>query len=163
MMPMGTWFISTMIQSRASDETSFNWGIARIPHPADTETGYTVGALTPLGISAYTDEPDLSWDFVKFATSKEAANILAEQGVFTGIQTEESLKTIASAQFFPEGESNIEALSYTHYSFDRPLDPQIEEIRKVLDEVHEMIMIKQYTVDQGIEELNKRVAEIKGW
>ena len=81
----------------------------------------------------------------------------------TGIQTEESLKTIASAQFFPEGESNIEALSYTHYSFDRPLDPQIEEIRKVLDEVHEMIMIKQYTVDQGIEELNKRVAEIKGW
>jgi len=33
----------------------------------------------------------------------------------------------------------------------------------VLEEVHEMIMIKQYTVDQGIEELNKRVAEIKGW
>ncbi|MBE7721555.1 ABC transporter substrate-binding protein [Lacrimispora indolis] len=163
MMPMGTWFIATMIQSRAADETSFNWGIARIPHPADTEAGYTVGALTPLGISAYTDEPDLSWDFVKFATSKEAANILAEQGVFTGIQTEESLKTIASAEFFPEGESNIEALSYTHYTFDRPLDPQIEEIRKVLDEVHEMIMIKQYTVDQGIEELNKRVAEIKGW
>jgi len=163
MMPMGTWFIATMIQSRAADETSFNWGIARIPHPADTESGYTVGALTPIGISAYTDQPDLSWDFVKFATSKEAANILAEQGVFTGIQTEESLKTIASAQFFPEGESNIEALSYTHYTFDRPLDPKIEEIRKALDEVHEMIMIKQYTVDQGIEELNKRVAEIKGW
>ncbi|WP_349673172.1 sugar ABC transporter substrate-binding protein [Lacrimispora sp.] len=163
MMPMGTWFIATMIQSRAADETSFNWGIARLPHPADTESGYTVGALTPVGISAYTDEPDLSWDFVKFATSKEAANILAEQGVFTGIQTEESLKTIASAQFFPEGESNIEALSYTHYTFDRPLDPKIEEIRKALDEVHEMIMIKQYTVDQGIEELNKRVAEIKGW
>ena len=163
MMPMGTWFIATMIQSQASDETSFNWGIARIPHPSDTEAGYTVGALTPVGISAYTDEPDLSWDFVKFATSEEAANILAEQGVFTGIQTEESLKTIASAQYFPEGESNVEALSYTHYTFDRPLDPQITEILKVLEEVHEMIMIKQYTVDLGIEELNKRVAEIKGW
>ena len=163
MMPMGSWFIASMIQSQASDETSFNWGIARIPHPADTEAGYTVGALTPVGISAYTDEPDLSWDFVKFATSEEAANILAEQGVFTGIQTEESLKTIASAQFFPEGESNVEALTYTHYIFDRPLDPKITEIKNVLEEVHEMIMIKQYTVDQGIEELNKRVAEIKGW
>lgn len=163
MMPMGSWFIATMIQSQASDETSFNWGIARIPHPADTEAGYTVGALTPVGISAYTDEPDLSWDFVKFATSEEAANILAEQGVFTGIQTEQSLKTIASAQFFPEGESNVEALTYTHYIFDRPLDPKITEIKTVLEEVHEMIMIKQYTVDQGIEELNKRVAEIKGW
>ncbi len=163
MMPMGSWFIATMIQSQASDETSFNWGIARIPHPADTEAGYTVGALTPVGISAYTDEPDLSWDFVKFATSEEAANILAEQGVFTGIQTEQSLKTIASAQFFPEGDSNVEALTYTHYIFDRPLDPKITEIKTVLEEVHEMIMIKQYTVDQGIEELNKRVAEIKGW
>lgn len=163
MMPMGTWFIAAMLQSRASDETSFNWGIARIPHPADTGAGYTVGALTPVGISAYTDEPDLSWDFVKFATSEEAADILARQGVFTGIQTEKSLKTIASAPFFPEGASNLEALSYTHYIFDRPLDPQITEIKKVLEEVHEMIMIKQYTVDQGIEELNKRVAEIKGW
>ncbi|WP_367565142.1 sugar ABC transporter substrate-binding protein [Lacrimispora sp.] len=163
MMPMGTWFIATMIQSRAADETSFNWGVARIPHSADTEAGYTVGALTPIGISAYTDEPELSWDFVKFASSEEAANILAQQGVFTGIQTEESLKTIASAEFFPEGEENVEALSYTHYSFDRPLDPQIEEIRKVLDEVHEMIMIKQYSIDDGIKELNERVAEIKGW
>lgn len=163
MMPMGTWFIATMIQAQASGETAFNWGVARIPHPESTEAGYTVGALTPVGISAYTDEPDLSWDFVKFATSEEAANILAEQGVFTGIQTDESLKTIASAEFFPEGEENVEALSYTHYAFDRPLDPQIEEIRTVLDEVHEMIMIKQYTVDEGIEELTKRVAEIKGW
>lgn len=163
MMPMGTWFIATMMQSQADGETDFNWGIATIPHPSNTEAGYTVGALTPVAISAYTDEPDLSWDFLKFAASEEAAAILAEQGVFTGIQTEDSLKTIASAENFPEGESNVEALKYTHYTFDRPLDPQIEEIRKPLDEVHEMIMIGEYTVDEGIEELNSRVAEIKGW
>ena len=57
----------------------------------------------------------------------------------------------------------MEALKYTHYVFDRPLDPNIEEIRKPLDQVHEMIMIGEYTIDEGIEELNKRVAEIKGW
>lgn len=163
MMPMGTWFIATMMQSQASGETNFHWGVARIPHPSNTETGYTVGALTPVAISAFTDEPDLSWDFVKFATSEEAAEILAAQGVFTGIQTEESMKTIASAEYFPEGESNVEALSYTHYSFDRPLDPKIEEIRTVLNEVHEMIMIHSYTVEEGIQELTERIAEIKEW
>ena len=47
MMPMGTWFIATMEQSRQEGETDFNWGVARIPHSADTESGYTVGALTP--------------------------------------------------------------------------------------------------------------------
>ena len=163
MMPMGTWFIATMEQSRQEGETDFNWGVARIPHSADTESGYTVGALTPVVISAFTDAPEAAWDFVKFASSPEAANILAGCGVFTGIQTEESVNTIASNEFFPEGESNKEALSYTHYSFDRPLDPQIEEVRTVLDEVHDMIMIGEYTVDEGIEELNTRVAEIKGW
>ena len=163
MMPMGTWFIATMMQSQAEGETDFNWGVANIPHPSDTGAGYTVGALTPVAISAYTDQADLAWDFVKFAASEEAAEILAQQGVFTGIQTEESMKTIASAEHFPEGDSNVEALSYNHYAFDRPLDPQIEEIRTVLDEVHEMIMIKAYSVDDGIKEMTERVAKIKGW
>ena len=59
--------------------------------------------------------------------------------------------------------SNVEALEYTHYSFDRPLDPTIEEIRTVLNEVHELIMIESYAVDDGLAELQERVAEIKGW
>lgn len=163
MMPMGTWFIATMMQSQAEGETDFKWGVANIPHPSNTETGYTVGAITPITISRFTDQPDLAWDFIKFAASEEAANILAEQGVFTGIQTDESLNAIASAEFFPEGGGNVEALKYTHYSFDRPLDPQIEEIRTVLNEVHEMIMIHSYSVDEGIKELQERVAGIKGW
>lgn len=163
MMPMGTWFIATMMQSHAAGETSFNWGIATIPHPENTEAGYTVGALTPIAISAFTDQKDLAWDFVKFASSEEAATILAAQGVFTGIPSEEALKTIAAAENFPEGESNVEALEYTHYSFDRPLDPKIEEIRTVLNEVHELIMIESYSVDDGLAELQERVAEIKGW
>lgn len=163
MMPMGTWFIATMMQSQEEGETDFNWGIAAIPHPENTEAGYTVGALTPIAISAYTDQKDLAWDFVKFASSEEAAEILAKQGVFTGIPSDTAFQTIASAERFPEGESNIEALNYTHYSFDRPLDPKIEEIRTVLNEVHEMIMIHSYSVDEGIQELTERVAEIKGW
>lgn len=163
MMPMGSWFIGTMIKSQKDGETDFNWGIARIPHPSNVESGYTVGALTPLGISAYTDQAELAWDFVKFATSEEAAKLLAEVGVFTGIITQESADIIASAEGFPEGEECAEAITYTHYQFDRPLDPQIEAIRKPLDEVHEMIMVGEYTVDEGIAELNKRVAEIKGW
>lgn len=163
MMPMGTWFIATMMQARQSGEADFNWGVAAIPHPDDTTAGYTVGAITPITISKYTDQPELAWDFVKFATSQEAAEILAKQGVFTGIQTDESLNTIASAPDFPKGDSNKEALKYVHYCFDRPLDPQIEEIRTVLNEVHEMIMIHGCTVDDGLAQIQKRVAAIKGW
>ena len=160
---MGTYFIATMMQAIADGECDFNWGIATIPHPDDVEAGYTVGSITPIAISAYTDAQDLAWDFVKFAASEEAADILAQNGVFAGIQTEESLNTIASAENFPEGDSSKEALKYINFVFDRPLDPQIEEIRVPLDEVYEMVMIGEYTLDEGIAELNRRVAEIKGW
>ena len=163
MMPMGTYFIATMMQAIADGECDFNWGIATIPHPDDVEAGYTVGAITPIAISAYTDAQDLAWDFVKFAASEEAADILAQNGVFAGIQTDESLDIIASAENFPEGDSSKEALKYINFVFDRPLDPQIEEIRVPLDEVYEMVMIGEYTLDEGIAELNRRVAEIKGW
>ena len=163
MMPMGTYFIATMMQAIADGECDFNWGIATIPHPDDVEAGYTVGSITPIAISAYTDAQDLAWDFVKFAASEEAADILAQNGVFAGIQTEESLNTIASAENFPEGDSSKEALKYINFVFDRLLDPQIEEIRVPLDEVYEMVMIGEYTLDEGIAELNRRVAEIKGW
>ena len=163
MMPMGTYFIATMMQALQDGECDFNWGIATIPHPDDVEAGYTVGAITPIAISAYTDAQDLAWDFVKFATSEEAAEILAQNGVFSGIQTEDSLNTIASAEYFPEGDSSKEALKYVNFVFDRPLDPQIEEIRVPLDVVYEMVMIGEYTLDEGIAELNRRVAEIKGW
>ncbi len=164
MLPMGTYFMATLISAIANGECDdFNWGIAAIPHPSTTDAGYTVGSYTPVTISAYTDVPDLAWDFVKFATSEEAAALLGEQGVLTGIQTEESMAAIASLDGFPQDGTSEEALSYTHFVFDRPLDPDIDEVRTVLNEVHELIMIESYSVDDGIAELNERVAEIKGW
>ncbi len=162
MMPIGTYFIATMIQSQKDGETDFNWGIATIPHP-EGKSGYTVGATTPLAISAYTDVPDLAWDFIKYATSAEAAGLLASYGSFPAVMTDEALNTISSIEGFPEGDSNKEALNYVNFVFDRPLDPDIEAVRVPLNEVHEMIMIGEYTIDEGIEELNTRVGEIKGW
>ncbi len=161
MMPMGTWFIPTMMQSQATGETNFNWGFATIPHPEGVKAGATVGALTPIAIGANTDVPDLAWEFVKFATSEENAKTLAKNGVLTGIQTEESLDIIASADNFPT--ECKDALKYTNYVFDRPLDENIDEIRTVLDEEHDLIMIGECTIDEGIKEIQERVAEIKGY
>jgi len=161
MMPMGTWFIGTMMQAQAQGETDFNWGIATIPHTEDTKAGATVGALTPIAISATTDVPDLAWEFVKFATSEENSKVLAANGILTGIQTDEALDIISSAKFFPA--DGRDALKYTEYIFDRPLDSNIEEIRTVLDEEHDLIMIGEYSIDEGIQEIKDRVAEIKGY
>ncbi len=163
MMPIGTYFIATVIKAMNDGECDFNWGIATLPHSEGQEPGYAVGATTPLAVSAYTDQPDLAWDFVKYATSSEASQVLAGVGAFPAVLTDEALDTITNVDGFPQDETSKAALKYVNFVFDRPLDPDIEAIRVPLNEVHEMIMIGEYTIDEGIEELNRRVGEIKGW
>ena len=166
MMPMGTWFIATMMQSQAEGETDFRWGVAAIPHPSDTEAGYTVGALTP--ITSADSATSLSWPGISSSLQHQRKRLTNALDPGRGVVYQEyrqklPWKQLHPAEFFPEGEGNVEALNYSHYVFDRPLDSKIEEIRTVLNEVHEMIMIHGYSVDDGINELKERVAEIKGW
>lgn len=163
MMPIGTYFIATLIQAQEDGECDFNWGIATLPHSEGMEPGYAVGATTPLAISAYTDVPDLAWDFVKYATSPEAAGLLASVGSFPAVLTDDALNTIAGIDGFPQDGTSKGALKYVNFVFDRPLDPDIEAIRVPFNETHEMIMIGEYTIDEGLAERQKRVAEIKGW
>ncbi len=160
MMPMGSWLIGTIMKSQAAGETDFNWGVVKIPHSEGMEAGTVVGSATPLVISAYTDQKELAWDFVKFATSEEAANILAKEEILTAIQTEETMNTISSAEFFPEDENSVEALSFTSFSLDRPIHKHSTAVKLIMDEIHEMIMIEEMTIDEGIAELTRRVNEL---
>lgn len=159
MMPMGTWFIANMIQAQKSGETDFNWGFATIPHPEDVEAGNSVGAVTPIAINAKTDEPDLAWEFVKCATSEETAEKLAENGMLTAVQNDTIMDKLVTTEGFPK--DCKDALLLKGMVFDRPLDKNIEAIRKAIEEEHDLIMIGEQDVDTGLEHMAERVKEVK--
>ena len=50
MLPMGSWFIGTLIQDKEAGKFDFNWGVTTIPHPEGVEAGATVGSTTPVAI-----------------------------------------------------------------------------------------------------------------
>lgn len=87
MVPMGTWFIATLVQDRKAGNFDFNWGVTRIPHPAGIAAGSTVGSVTPIAVNAKSDVPDEAWEFVRFATSEAGAEVLADNSVFPAITT----------------------------------------------------------------------------
>lgn len=159
MLPMGSWFIGTMITAINNGEADFNWGIATIPHPEGVEAGNTVGSTTPIAINSATDAPELAWEFVKYATSLDAAKLLAEQGIFPAAQSDDILDTLTKVEGMPEGSK--EALAVKSLIFDRPLDPKMASIRKVIEEEHDLIMIEEEDVETGIANMNKRVEEIE--
>lgn len=159
MMPMGSWFISTLIQDKKDNKYDFEWGVATLPHPDGIPAGSTMGAVTPVGINAKSDVPDIAWEFVKFATSKEGALVLAQNGVFPAATSDAIVEVLSSMEGFPE--DSKDALEISNFVFDRPLDAKMASVRKVIEEEHDLLMIGETDIDTGIASMNERAAEAR--
>lgn len=160
MMPMGSWFIATMIEKVKAGETSVNWGVATLPHPADVEAGWTVGSTTPMGVNANSKNKDAAWEFVKYCSGDEGAGIYASVGMIPARMNDDTVKTLAAMEGMPEGIE--EALRTRHVSMDRPLELHSAEVNQMLGEEHSLIMIKELSIDDGLAEMGERSKEIQG-
>ncbi|MEG0910551.1 MAG: sugar ABC transporter substrate-binding protein [Ruthenibacterium sp.] len=160
MMPMGSWFMTTIIAKKAAGESTVNWGVATLPHPDDVEAGYTVGAATPLVINAASKKQDAAWEFVKFATSAEGAKVYSEAGAIPGRNNPETLAAIANMEGMPEGV--LDALAVKNIVLDRPISSKSAEVNQMLGEEHGLIMLGEIGLDDGLAEMGARSAEIQG-
>ena len=160
MLPMGSWLIQTMIQRNRTGESSVNWAVAVIPHAEDVPNGYTVGATTPICINNASRNKDLAWEFVKFMTGPEGAQIMAENGQVPALSGEGYLETYAATPGMPE--DIIEGLYTTHISPDRPAMDKVTEIDQMLLAEHQLILLGEESVDEGIANMNRNYAEIMG-
>ena len=159
MLPMGSWFIGTLIQDKEAGKFGFNWGVTTIPHLEGVEAGATVGSTTPVAINAKSDDPDLAWEFVKFATGEEGAMALADNGIFPAASTDAINEKLAAIPGFPE--DGTDALNITSWVLDRPIDAKMAAVRKVLEEEHDLIMIGEEDIDTGIANMNQRAKEAR--
>ena len=163
MMNMGTWFIATQIDKIKSGESlSTNWGIVKYPHPEGVEAGTTLGTITGIAVNAKSAKKDAALDFLRFMTGPEGAAVIAKTGTIPAIKNEEVINAISSMEGFPADVNSKEAL-YTYKTYlEMPLHDKGSDIEVALNEGHENIMTKNVTIDQGISDLNKRIAEIIG-
>ena len=160
MMPMGSWFKSTMIDKTTAGETRVNWGVATLPHPDGVEAGWTVGSTTPMGVSASSKNKDAAWEFVKYCSGEEGAKIYADCGMIPARMNADTIKALAALDGMPEGLE--EALQTKHVAMDRPLEVHSAEVNQMLGEEHSLIMIKELSIDDGLAEMGERSKEIQG-
>lgn len=158
MLPMGSWFIGTLIQARSDGEFDFDWGIAAYPHPEGVEAGTTAGTLTSLAINANSSQQDAAWDFLQFYTGPEGAQVLA-RSTLPAIRTPEILATFVDVEGMPEGAA--EALQTTTVRLELPMDPLVAQVEQILNEEHELIMTESVSVEEGIAEMNRRIGELE--
>lgn len=164
MMNNGSWFIATMISNLASGEYDSslcgNWGFVKYPHAEGVEPGSTLGTITGLAVTSATDVPDAAWDFVKWVSGTEGAEVMAATGNFPAIMTDEVMDTITGLEGFPSDENSKAALEVSNLYLEVPYAENVSEINSILDTYHAMIMNRECTVDEGIEHMNEEVSAI---
>ena len=164
MLNMGSWFIATMISNLNSGEYDSglcgNWGIVKYPHAEGVEPGSTLGTITGLAVTSASDTPDVAWDFVKWVSGEEGAEVMASSGNFPAIMTNEVKDMIAGLEGFPTDAESKEALTVSNLYLEVPYAPNVSEINAILDSYHGSIMTGEMTIDDGIAAMNSEVQKI---
>lgn len=158
MLPMGTWFMATIIDKINAGESNVNWGVAVIPHAENVPNGYTVGSTTPIAVNNASKKKDAAWKLANFISGPEGAAIYAQYGQIPASATDETLKAVASIPGMPAG--TAAALQVTNISPDRPAMDKVGVVNQMLGEEHSLIMLGELSVDAGIKEMNTRFVEV---
>ena len=161
MMNMGTWFIATLInQINQGKADSTEWGLVKYPHAPGIPAGTTLGTITSLGVSNASRKKDAAFDFVKFVTGPEGAQIVAKTGTIPAITDEGVIEIIASKPGFPTDAASRAALKVHKTYLEMPLHEKAAEIEVVLNQVHDEIMTNNISVDGGIAKMNEQIKRI---
>ncbi|MDV4149798.1 sugar ABC transporter substrate-binding protein [Clostridium sp. AL.422] len=159
MMPMGSWYIGTVIESNKKGTADMNWGIVKYPHADGVEPGTTVGTLTSLAINSKSEKKDAAWDFVKFFSSEEGSKIIAENGTMPSIKTDSIVDIIVSMEGFPSDENSKEALNTVKTYLEMPVNDKTSLVEIILNEEHDLIMTGSIDIDAGLKQMGERVKE----
>ncbi len=159
MMPMGYWYVSTLIGYIKDGTASMNWGICAVPHLDGVAAGSSFGSPTGMSINAKSANIDAAWDFINWTCSEEGAKVIAETGTRPAYVSEAVATVMAAADGFPTDETSKAALLPTAISLEWPIGEGVNEIKTIVNEEHSLIMTRELEIDEAIAEMEERAAE----
>ena len=162
MLPMGYWFVSTMIGAIKDGTCNFNWGIVAVPHKEGIAAGSSFGNLTGAMINAKSEHKDLAWEYISWLAGEEGSLATASTGTRPAWVSAAVADTMASTDGFPTDEASKAALVPVYVGIEMPASEHSSEISTILNEEHTLIMTRENTIEEGIEAMNERVAELLG-
>jgi multiple sugar transport system substrate-binding protein len=155
---MGTWLIGSLIADKKAGKHNVNWDVAKAPHWPGVTSGSTIGNMTTLGMNAKSKQKNAAWKLMKFICGEKGAKILAKLGVYPALRNKEIIDIYTSADGFPAGAKT--ALVTDKVKLELPPSKYAGAIDKTLQEENDLILTGNETLDQGIANMNKRVADI---
>ena len=160
MLPMGYWYVSTLIGYNNDGTCNFNWGIVAVPHADGVAAGSSFGNLTGAMINEKSEQKDLAWEYISWLGGEEGAAATASVGARPAWVSENVAAVMSSVEGFPADENSKGALLPSFVAMEWPVADKVADIKTIVNEEHSMIMAREVTPEEGIEEMNERVAEL---
>ena len=163
MMPMGYWYVATLIANiNSGDYNVENWGLVSMPTKEGVAAGSTFGNLTGVAINSKSEQKDAAWDYVAWLCGEEGSQVTASAGNRPAWVSEGVAEVMASVEGFPTDAASKESLIPTFVAIEIPGTPNSAAISTILNEEHTAIMNREISIEEGIENMNERVAEVLG-
>ncbi len=159
MIPMGSWYASSVIAQKTKGATDVEWGIAPLPQKAAGNVS-TVGTPTAFAVNSKAKNAAAAKQFMAFIASEDAAKAVANVGVVPALRTAPVMDVYFKLQGMPNDALAQKAYKPDYVQDEMPNDEKSPKIDTTLNEEHSLIMTGSATVDAGLANMSKRVKAI---
>ena len=163
MMPMGTWYIAGVLQAKKDGKTSVDWGLAPLPQKDSNGKVSTFGSPTAFAVNKNAAHSEEARKFIEWAAGEEGAKAISKVGVVPAFKNDEVTDTYFQLEGLPTDELSKTAFSPDETALEMPVSDKSAATDKILNQEHDLIMVGERSVADGITEMGKRVkSEVLG-
>ena len=163
MMPMGTWYIAGILQAKKDAKTSINWGLAPMPQKTSGDKVTTFGSPTAFAVNKNASHSDEAKKFIEWAAGEEGAKAISKIGVVPALQSGSVTDAYFTLEGLPTDELSKKAFTPDETVLEMPVSDKSAATDKILNQEHDLVMVGERSVADGITEMGKRVkSEVLG-
>lgn len=154
---IGDWHVAQLRQGEKDGTVKFDWDVVPIPHPKGVAKNTSLALPVTIMMNKNTKHADEAFEFLKYMSGKEGAELLASEGYLTGYMDKD-----VEAAYLGDGSQKPENLHYFLETKEYPEYPMLPGVKNVVVEQifkqeGELALLGQRSVDDTIKEITKRV------
>ena len=163
MMPMGTWYIAGVLQAKKDGKTSVDWGLAPLPQKDSNGKVSTFGSPTAFAVNKNAAHSEEARKFIEWAAGEEGAKAISKIGVVPALQNDAVTDTYFQLEGLPTDELSRKTFTPDENALEMPVSDKSAATDTILTQEHDLIMVGERSVADGIAEMGKRVkSEVLG-
>lgn len=157
MMPMGTWYIAGILEAKKAGKTDVNWGLAPMPQKTADGKVTTFGSPTAFAVNKNAKHSDEAKKFIEWAAGAEGAKAISAIGVVPALQDASVTDAYFTLEGMPTDALSKKAFAPDTTALEMPVSDKSAATDTILNQEHDLIMVGEKSVDDGIAEMDKRV------